>query len=323
VLDKIQKKKKKMAEVPVIKTPGTNTGDVYEDFFLPTPADLMNFEKTLFNKCQMQHQQAIKYVKSLVEKIESEEGERILAEDYAKHNLFPGTQIFYTGAFNLGFLRHYGIYVWDGLIVEVGSGPKDCKTRESHFAPTFTKQSFGFSRLDAFEEEAKKKQAGKPAGKVLTPSDGHISTIVDRLNRVIDLLGCWDYSLVRNCQHAANYVTFGNFISQQAEVFLTFATASTVSLLFGCMFGGIVGAACALRSYQICTKDACMPQRKQLHVEEQTTVNDCQCSSPVWKYYTFVGQEWCYVNGNCKRAYTTAAGRRWDYVVHTTPQTGQ
>lgn len=138
--------------------------------------------------------------------------------DFQNWGLVPGQQLFYGGAFGIPDLTHHAIYVGDGVVLEVGSGPLACK-RVRRAMLSFKDQMVGLSTLVNFAERAVKQRS--EVNVVVTPEDNDPAVAADRLRRAASVLGCWDYDAVaNNCQSAANYISFGIRATAQGDAVL-------------------------------------------------------------------------------------------------------
>jgi len=155
------------------------------------------------------------YVDSSIAAIEESLGLPRNYKDLKDWGMLPGQQIYYGGAFGVSALTHHGIYLGDGVVLEVGQGPKACK-KVSRNIPQFKDQMFGLSTLTNFARRAQRQNS---AIYILdTPEDSDPDVIIRRLKRANELMGCWDYNILWNsCQSAANYVSFGVRESPQAD----------------------------------------------------------------------------------------------------------
>lgn len=119
--------------------------------------------------------------------------------DYQTYHLYPGQQIRRSHI----IFPHTAIYLYDGIIVEMGSGPAKCKR-----FPVYIHNVVGLHTLKEFKRYAKGR--GETVCKVVTPKDGSRTEIERRLKRVQRLVGPHRYDAVTaNCIQTANYVTFG------------------------------------------------------------------------------------------------------------------
>ena len=150
--------------------------------------------------------------------------------DFKKWCLLPGQQIYYGGAFGRQEVTHHAIYVGDGVVIEVGSGPQMCK-KFSRNLIQFKDHMVGLSSLVYFAERAVINDS--PIYVVNTPMDIDKPTILERLERALEIAGCWDYNIVAdNCEAAANYISFGVRASLQTANMIKLAiTGSALATL--------------------------------------------------------------------------------------------
>jgi hypothetical protein len=129
----------------------------------------------------------------------------LLEEDYRKYKLRPTQQI--RRRVRNSLLWHYGIYLFNGIIVEMGSAPKKCTKKVS----LFNDISFiGLNTLHQFKKI-------NPVYKVITKYEEddsfkcHSKEILRRLRLVKKYLGPWDYNAItKNCKTFCNVITFGH-----------------------------------------------------------------------------------------------------------------
>lgn len=126
--------------------------------------------------------------------------------DFKKYGLYPGQQICYGNVIpNMKSMTHCGIYLYDGIIIEAGSAPKDCIKDIGTFT-TF----FGLNSLKNFKKFAKNKRKS-PVWKVITKKDSDIKEILKRLKRTKKIVGFRKFSIFLNCVQVTNYITFGEY----------------------------------------------------------------------------------------------------------------
>ncbi len=133
--------------------------------------------------------------------------------DYKMYGLYPGQQIkryFYHK------IEHAAIYLYAGIIIEMGSGPKKCKKDYNDN----NENIIGLHTLNEFISYSKKSFGLKKIVKIVTSNDNNIYEIKKRLKRAIRILGHWKYNAITsNCLQACNYVTFGTFTMFPKEKF--------------------------------------------------------------------------------------------------------
>jgi hypothetical protein len=130
-------------------------------------------------------------------------------DDYKRYNLYPGQQV---RTLARGYIPHAGIYLFNGLLIEMGYGPKNCKLKVksniTFFSPIYN-QIAAFSSVEKFIHESKKSKVGY--NKIITKKDNDPEEIHKRIDRIVEVFGPRRYNLYTdNCLHLANYVTNGN-----------------------------------------------------------------------------------------------------------------
>lgn len=148
--------------------------------------------------------------------------------DFKNWGLLPGQQLYYGGAFGVQGLTHHAIYLGDGVVLEVGSGPKACKTSvDRNNLLSFKNQMVGLSTIPDFVRRAVKNKS--PVHIVSTPQDADLETVSRRLSRAREVVGCWDYNAItNNCESVANYISFGVRQSKQSEMIVQIARLITI-----------------------------------------------------------------------------------------------
>jgi hypothetical protein len=123
--------------------------------------------------------------------------------DYHRYGLYPGQQIRRKAR---GYIPHAAIYLFEGLIVEIGSGPKKCELDLPKFSHIHLA---GLITLDVFLKNTEKDKV--IPYKVNTPKDGDKAEISSRMDRLIEVFGWYKYNIItNNCLSMANYVSYGN-----------------------------------------------------------------------------------------------------------------
>jgi hypothetical protein len=174
---------------------------------LKIPSTLIDPKSTCTLDVNREHQ--------LIDEIARNMTNRFIQSEKEKWKLVPGQQVFYGGAFNVRQAKHFGIYIGNGIIAEVGMGSKHCV--KPHSALKFKDQVYGLSTLENFGQRASAR--GGDIGIVSTALDEDIPTILARLERVKQILGSWTYNIVlNNCEHGANFVTSGKHESGQTQI---------------------------------------------------------------------------------------------------------
>lgn len=127
-----------------------------------------------------------------------------LEQDYKKYKLRPCQLIMRRIKNSLNW--HYGIYIFNGIIIEMGSSPKKCeKTVDNIFNDT---SYIGLNTLRQFI-------LINPTYKIITKCEQEPFTkethreIVQRFNRILKYTGKWDYNIINNnCRTFCNLVIF-------------------------------------------------------------------------------------------------------------------
>jgi hypothetical protein len=143
-----------------------------------------------------------KYIKNKINKIRSMT-ESSLSEDYNNYNLHPGQQI--RRPLRKGsLLSHPAIYLIDGEILEVASGPKSCQ-KDLGRPMSISKNIFGISTLNDFIDYSPNNEFT-----AIEDPDYSKEAIITRLERAECLIGVIDYNyLLLNCVHIGNYISTG------------------------------------------------------------------------------------------------------------------
>jgi hypothetical protein len=187
---------------------GTNVGELEEA--------IRDISELSGDYCDIGLTMEREYLESTIAAVEESPYDPKNFEDLKKWGMLPGQQIYYGGAFGVQDLTHHGVYVGDGVVLEVGQGPQQCK-KVARNTLGFKDQMTGLSTLTNFAKRAEKQ--GSPIYILTTPEDSDRETIVRRLERAQEVIGCTDYNiLLTNCQHIANYITFGVRASLQSAV---------------------------------------------------------------------------------------------------------
>ncbi len=169
------------------------------------------------------------YVESVIDAVEKTSIRPRDYKDFKVWGILPGQQIYYGGAFGISSLTHHGIYLGDGVVLEVGQGPQKCK-KVSRNTLSFKDQMVGLSTLTSFARRAQKQ--GSNIYILNTTNDGDPDTIIRRMKRALEVMGCWDYNiLLGSCEHVANFISFGVHESVQSEAVVKGARWTVVSML--------------------------------------------------------------------------------------------
>ena len=158
--------------------------------------------------CDLAIKESKRIVNEVIKKVQTiEHFDR--TEDYRKHHLYPGQEIFYRNVVTKNGI-HPAVYLWDGLIMEIGSGPRVCKQMTSQ-----TKSFFGINSLENFKRYGKKVRKS-PTYKVDTKRDHFKSVILTRLRRAKKTIGPQNFGIFSsNCIHITHDIVHG----YRSEVF--------------------------------------------------------------------------------------------------------
>lgn len=143
------------------------------------------------------------YIKRLIKKLNNISNFS-LTNDYKKYGIYPGQQI--RRNFRKIF-HHAGIYLYDGIIVEMGSGPYKCNKKISLLDPDLI-TVIGLNTLHSFKIHSKK------SFKIInTPNDNDPKIIKKRLKKLLQFIGKWKYSTSnRTCVDVCNSITYNTSI---------------------------------------------------------------------------------------------------------------
>lgn len=150
---------------------------------------------------------AIKETKNMIQEVidivnSTKKWER--TNDFKRYKLYPGQEVFYRNILGNYDNIHPGIYLYDGLVLEVGSGPRSCKGTTG-FATSF----FGLNTLKEFKYCGKHKRKS-PIWKVVTGKDHEKRVILLRLRRAKRTVGNFPFRIFsQNCTQITHKVAFG------------------------------------------------------------------------------------------------------------------
>ena len=156
--------------------------------------------------------------------------------------LAPGTHIYYKGAFKVKALTHHGVYLGEGMVVDVGSVPDACMSarntmaRNTGQAYQFKSQGIGLSKLTNFVKR------GFSTYYVTYETQ---RPRADILYSALDHIGPNKYNVLRNnCEHLATELVTGKRTSRQAMMaFLTARHTLLGAAAGAAVYGAGVGAA--------------------------------------------------------------------------------
>lgn len=158
---------------------------------------LIKFNK---NSCDESIKMNKKYIKGVVDIIKNTK-DLSKTEDYKKYRLIPGQQL---RRISKRGIPHTGIYIYNGLILEMGSGPKKCSKKIGKIHE-ITQNLNGLSTLKQFKYNSKYMNV------IITDNDLNNKTTIKRLKRALKIVGKQNYNyLTDNCFHMANYISHGS-----------------------------------------------------------------------------------------------------------------
>jgi hypothetical protein len=202
--------------------------------------NMMDLEEVLMAQyCDIGTTIEKQYIESVIDAVRNSPKNPESYRELKDWGMLPGQQIYYGGAFGVEKLIHHGIYLGDGVVLEVGQGPQKCK-KVSRNVLSFKDQMTGLSTLTNFARRARKQ--GSSIYILSTPEDADPETIIRRMERAQHVMGCTDYNILwTNCQHIANYISFGVRESSQADAvikgtrWIIVGTAALGALIVGWM----------------------------------------------------------------------------------------
>jgi len=149
----------------------------------------------------------------------------------------PGSHIYTKGAFKVPFLSHHGVYIGDGMVIDVGSIPTACMPHEvrakmsSKMKGTlaFKGQGIGIRTMEEFMENPKKTLY-------------HVAYLnnprnpADILRDAVQAIGPNKYDVLRdNCEHLATQIVSGVRRSTQVQGLL--AASVTIPIVLAAAVG--------------------------------------------------------------------------------------
>ncbi len=195
--------------------------------------EVFNVEhEKIIRQCQVEINQEEKYITKLIKYIENSPIDFRESDDYKTYGLLPGQQVYYNKAFNLPvpWATHHAVYLYDGLVIEGGVGPKTCKKIARNKWWVLKDQIIGLETLKHFFNVAKKRNSTTYT--VYTLQDTDKKTVIDRLKRAREVIGVWDYDLLtNNCEGVANYISYGTKKSYQTIIILFWILVLIMAIL--------------------------------------------------------------------------------------------
>lgn len=129
----------------------------------------------------------------------------------------PGTHIYYNGMKGIKILSHHGVYVGDGLVVDVGSMPDTCSHKPARAANAksmklphpFKAQGIGLTNLAEFASR------GQDVYMMRYRKSRRAAEVLDELEKTV---GPQAYALTNNnCEHFATEIVTGVKVSHQIQ----------------------------------------------------------------------------------------------------------
>jgi hypothetical protein len=154
-------------------------------------------------KCEEALQESKEVLKDKIKKIKKIKN-FTTTSDFKKYGMYPGQQI---RRYAKKIIPHAAIYIYDGLVLEMGAGPKKCSRVLGN--PLFIHNHVsGLTTLTTFKNLARKEKV--TVYKIKTSEDSDPREIKKRLKRTLDVVGKYKYNVLwNNCLHMADFVTYG------------------------------------------------------------------------------------------------------------------
>jgi hypothetical protein len=132
-----------------------------------------------------------------------------IRKDYDKYHLHPGQQIRRRLRKHI-LIPHPAIYIFKGMIIEMGVGPKSCKKSLGH-PLTNNKNMLTISTLDEFLKFLNNSVSGRNEKVTVIEEDDYSkNACLNRLKRAYNLIGEIEYNFfLNNCIHVSNYISTG------------------------------------------------------------------------------------------------------------------
>lgn len=145
----------------------------------------------------------------------------------------PGSHIYTKGAFKVPFLSHHGVYIGNGMVVDVGSIPTACMPHEVKSKMSskmkkgtlaFKGQGIGLRTMEEFMENPKKTLYH------VVYLNRNKRNPADILRDAVRAIGPNKYDVLRdNCEHLATQIVSG--VRQSTQVQGLLAAAVTIPIL--------------------------------------------------------------------------------------------
>jgi hypothetical protein len=181
--------------------------------------------------CNLSQAQAQFWVLNVIKHLRDQPEDLSETEDFKLYGLYPGQQLKYYGAFGSRYSTHHFIYIYNGVISEVGAdiipdckplGPEDLSEFATGRAGYKTKMNYyGLSHLGNvvyWLQEQYKDTSEEKVYLVSFGNDNIKKDIIKKLYRVVSIIGPWQYALIasNNCENASNFVSTGVSLSVQS-----------------------------------------------------------------------------------------------------------
>ncbi len=166
--------------------------------FKITHSKSKKLEKFNYGSCDDSIEKTREYLKKMLNKFKKID-DFTKTDDYKKYKLLPCQQL---RRISKQMVYHACVYIYDGIILELGSAPKKCSRKLGNLL-TVSENTCGLSTLYQFKKNSKYIRI------VRTPNDE--TDVVKRMKRALECVGHLDYHpIYNNCITRMNYITYGN-----------------------------------------------------------------------------------------------------------------
>jgi len=204
-------------------------------------------------------------------------------DDYKLYSLIPGQQIAYGGAFGIQQLKHYGIYLGNGMIYELAPQTENKSLR---VGPEI---AVGISTIEYFYDMAMKKKSPIYIFDYEDIKTDNKKTIKERFDRVLEFSERTkgrnkQFLIYGNCESVSNYISYGRYHTQQGEAII-YSTIVSVLMYNGRKF----------KSKKITGKNEEILECSDFF----STVYDCPCESNPKSFRNIVKhglEKYCYIH---------------------------
>ena len=129
-------------------------------------------------------------------------------KDFKTYGLYPGQEIFYRNIANNYNKTHPAIYLYNGLIIEIASGPKSC-IKEVNFFNSF----LGISSLEEYIKYGKNKRKSDIWKVEYGNKTSNNNYMINVLKRTKKCIGPINFNLLNNnCNHITNNIIYNHDI---------------------------------------------------------------------------------------------------------------